>query len=506
MAVASPASLLQVEEGGKAVIQLHIESKKKPEIYRKLLVPENSSFELLDEIILLSFDLRNSDYFDFEMVKKNGRVSKDKICFLPKNDSEFDTEEELVDEWFIKSGDEAIAQVIDGSESFTIRLESNVELPMNAESPICIAGAGNMHTGKIDKINLEEINELLMEDEEVESLLESIEPDYFSLLELTNDLKKLKPWQYLRDDEVVVIDFEDADSKVLVSVMGAGGQEFGLMIFDLELGYNSLEKILIEKNLSSDVSYSLNALTVNFVDREELDTADYLLIKDCGLSFRGKKNWIQFRSYLEGTHPERPNFLEVELLINVVNTMIHIIEARKIGWEYPQVATHQYPTFKVQTNGDLQEIYILHINMKKPTFECYEEISMFEKAQYKKKPKSALQLEYDLFYMPYGIEMEETDRTVYPIVGIVVERGSNLVIEHEMFPMPKTPPAAQGVLWAFLQSLEVRPSKVFVSKELRPMLQPLAKIVGVELVESELPGIREVRDFMKTMPMDLFEE
>ncbi|WP_223556536.1 plasmid pRiA4b ORF-3 family protein [Lysinibacillus sphaericus] len=488
------------------MIQLHIESKKKPEIYRKLLLPKNSSFSMLDEMILLSFDLDGSDYFNFEMVKKDGRVSKEKICFLPKNDTDFDTDEELVDEWLRKSGDEAIAHVIDNSESFTIRFESNEELPMNTETPICIAGAGNIHTGKLDKINLEEINELIREDEEANSLLENLEPDYLTLLELTNDLKKLKPWQYLRDDEVVVIHFADIDYKVLVSVMGAGGEEFGLMIFDIENGYDSLAKIFFEKNISSDFSYSLNALTVNFVDREELDPADYLLIKDCGLSYRGKKNWIQFRSYQEGTHPERPNYLEVELLIDVVSRMINITEARKDGWEYPQVAAHQYPTFKVQMDGELQEIYILQINIPKPTYECYEEISMFEKAQYKKKPKSALQLEYDVFYMPFGVETELTNRTVYPIVGMLVERGSNLVIGHEMFPMPKTPPIAQSILWAYLQSLEVRPSKIFVSKEVKPMLQPLAKIVGVELVESELPGIREVREFMKAMPMGLIEE
>ncbi|MEY9971833.1 hypothetical protein ABH966_002206 [Lysinibacillus sp. RC46] len=488
------------------MIQLHIESKKKPEIYRKLLLPKSSSFSALDEIILLSFDLDGADYFDFEMVKKDGRESKEKICFLPKNDTELDTDEELVDEWLRKPGDEAIAHVIDYSESFTIRLESNEDLPMNSESPLCIAGVGNIHTGKLDKINLEKINELIGEDEEADSLLEELEPDFLTLLELTNDLKKLKPWQYFRDDEVVVIHFEDVDYKVLVSVMGAGGEEFGLMIFDMELGYNSLEKILFEKNLSSDFSYGLNALTVNFVDREELDTADYLLIKDYGLSYRGKKNWIQFRSYLEGTHPERPNYLEVELLIDVVSRMINITEARKDDWEYPQLAAHQYPTFKVQMDGELQEIYILQINMTKPTYECYEEISMFEKAKYKKKPKSALQLEYDLFYMPFGVESEETNRTVYPISGMLVERGSNLVIEHEMLSMPKTPPIAQGMLWAFLQGLEVRPSKIFVSKELRPMLQPLAKIVGVELVESELPGIREVREFLKTVPMNLFGE
>jgi len=88
---------------------------------------------------------------------------------------------------------------------------------------------------------------------------------------------------------------------------------------------------------------------------------------------------------------------------------------------------------------------------------------------------------------------------------VLVERGSNLVIEHELLPMPKTPPIAQSLLWAFLQGLEVRPSKIFVSKELSLMLQPLAKVVGVELVESELPCIREVREILTTVPMNFLE-
>ncbi len=52
------------------MIQLHIESKKKPKIYRKLLLPEESRFDLLDELLLLSFDLDDAEYVNFEMVKK----------------------------------------------------------------------------------------------------------------------------------------------------------------------------------------------------------------------------------------------------------------------------------------------------------------------------------------------------------------------------------------------------------------------------------------------------
>ena len=79
--------------------------------------------------------------------------------FLPKSAADLDTDEELVYDWLIKSGDEVIAHVIDRSDSFIIRLDSYVELPINSETPLCIAGAGNIHTGKLDKINLEEINE-----------------------------------------------------------------------------------------------------------------------------------------------------------------------------------------------------------------------------------------------------------------------------------------------------------------------------------------------------------
>jgi hypothetical protein len=32
------------------------------------------------------------------------------------------------------------------------------------------------------------------------------------------------------------------------------------------------------------------------------------------------------------------------------------------------------------------------------------------------------------------------------------------------------------------------------------------KAIGMDFVESELPGIREVREFMKAMPMGLIEE
>lgn len=71
---------------------------------------------------------------------------------------------------------------------------------MDSEKAICIAGAGDIHTGKLNKINIEEINEWIAarEMERIIDFLESQEPDYLTLLELANDLKKIKAVGILR--------------------------------------------------------------------------------------------------------------------------------------------------------------------------------------------------------------------------------------------------------------------------------------------------------------------
>ena len=89
--------------------------------------------------------------------------------------------------------------------------------------------------------------------------------------------------------------------------MGAGALEYGLLLYDEQLGYTSLMEVLKQEPLSEDYAINLSALVINFVDREDLDEEDYSLIKENGFSFRGDNNWIQFRSYFPGVFPTIPD-------------------------------------------------------------------------------------------------------------------------------------------------------------------------------------------------------
>ena len=194
--------------------------------------------------------------------------------------------------------------------------------------------------------------------------------------------------------------------------MGAGGQEYGLMMYDEQFGYPSLEKIITGAPMNDDFSFEVSALTVNYVDRDELEKEDYELIREQGLSFRGKKNWIAFRTYEPGLMPVQPEFGDVEVMVELITAMISITTMRMNGWVYPSVADHEFPLFDVREDGEMELLGILQMErIEDVTVEI--EINDLEVAKVKKKPKSALPIEYDYFYLPYPVS-DKGERPMFP--------------------------------------------------------------------------------------------
>ena len=48
-----------------------------------------------------------------------------------------------------------------------------------------------------------------------------------------------------------------------------------------------------------------------------------------------------------------------------------------------------------------------------------------------------------------------------------------------------------------LKELTVRPRKIFVTEETKRILKPVAKLVRIELVASELPNVEEFKEMIK---------
>lgn len=481
------------------MLQIRIENKNNPQVYRVVQIDPDQTLFDLEMVIETVFDIDNvEENAVFEAVRQQGQSSKQLFYTMEEMNNALDADEEFVEDWFVKTGDEMLYHM---QNQVSLRITLEQEIDVDHELEQCIEGVGHLDSNRkkvdLDDINMElNLNTMLDHMEDFESLLE---PDYETLLALADDLKKLKPWQYFENEEIIALELEEFEETYFVAVMGAAGQEYGLMMYDEELGYPSLAKILAGGPLSEDFQFELSALTVNFVDRAELEKDDYELIKNCGLSFRGKNNWIAFRTYDPGMMPVIPLYSDVEVMKTVIQAMIEVTVMRKNGWDYPQVTTNEFPKFVVDEVGDVDYRKLIEAKSK-TTYGLEIEANDIERTHIKRKQKVALEIEYDLFYLPYAISENESQRPVYPLLYVVLDRMTGELLVNDVFPFPKIPMFLQTAFWEMLKEIPIRPNKVFVNKEMKEILQPVAKLVGVELVISELPKIRELKEYMSQMP------
>jgi hypothetical protein len=77
---------------------------------------------------------------------------------------------------------------------------------------------------------------------------------------------------------------------------------------------------------------------------------------------------------------------------------------------------YEFPLFDVRDDGEIELLGIIQMErIENMMIEI--EIYDLEVAQLKKKPKSALQIEFEYFYLPYPVS-EEGERPMYPLINV----------------------------------------------------------------------------------------
>ncbi|SHH95316.1 DUF7309 domain-containing protein [Clostridium grantii] len=140
-----------------------------------------------------------------------------------------------------------------------------------------------------------------------------INNNFEELFQKAKEFNEVKPWQWLGGTDVFGIKLHDMDEIVFCSVMGMGEELYGMAIYKGIRGIESYFKMLDrDYDLDEEAIHIQQAITIDFVDRNEVTSQDYELIKDSGIKFRGKKQWPILREYEPGFIPW---FAEEENLI-----------------------------------------------------------------------------------------------------------------------------------------------------------------------------------------------
>lgn len=117
-----------------------------------------------------------------------------------------------------------------------------------------------------------------------------------TLYETATEIGKQKPRNYFWDMELIHLKDEDA----YVSILGHGGEVYGISVYEGELGLNDFKILSIQNELNIPPSFAMylqNNLTCYWGNREELSVKQRNIIKELGYTYRGKNNWLYFMSF-----------------------------------------------------------------------------------------------------------------------------------------------------------------------------------------------------------------
>jgi len=319
---------------------------------------------------------------------------------------------------------------------------------------------------------------------------------------LMDEIFKMQPWEWIFEDDLFAVQDPDGGETAYISIMGELGEHRAVGAYIGALGLYSYWKMLdCEDNIKPEMLLETPQLQASFEDRKLLEPEDVEIIRQLGLTYRGKQTWPMFRSYRQGYMPWFTDDAENRFLEHILEQTIYVTErfmedpdlfenvsdekffARipetgngKLTWKDGTIAVPPPPQpadirFKID-----RDIIIKVLNM--PREDAVYEIDFFL---------------FPSFFGPKG------KRPIAAYMLLMVDKSSGIVLGHNLL-------QAEGGLekmWGgipqevcnTLSVLENLPAQVHVQSDLLFQLLPsMADALDIELVQvANLTSLEEAK-------------
>lgn len=138
--------------------------------------------------------------------------------------------------------------------------------------------------------------------------------EWKKLYDVATRIRELKPWEDFWDLDLICLREGEKEDAAFVSILGKGGEYYGIVVYEGYRDLNTFMMMLNQEalNLSTEfVMGNQSSLACYWGNREELTEKEREIIKETGYKYRGKNQWLYFRSYKEGYYPYQLNQDEV---------------------------------------------------------------------------------------------------------------------------------------------------------------------------------------------------
>jgi len=214
--------------------------------------------------------------------------------------------------------------------------------------------------------------------------------------------------------------------------MGKGGECYAIAAYD---GLDSI-KGFFEMAYSNEVPgrqlirYQNNVMR-NYGNRDELTTKERNIIKELGLKFRGKNNWIYFRTFESGYAPYMPDKDEVlkftKILKHVYMAMEVLNKGMNIDFQNGKTLMRKFDDENNQWVNS--EETVIMPNMDYPVPILKDEL-LINRLKNQRQDDSILEL--DIAYLNSTINDRGYDKPLIPRLCMLVDAREGLVLSQNM--------------------------------------------------------------------------
>lgn len=314
------------------------------------------------------------------------------------------------------------------------------------------------------------------------------------------NFKKLKPWEWMWDDDIFGVFNPENDEIGYCCVMGNAGEHFALGVY---LGTEGLDKILKIQSgeILPDITETLfdhKCLMASFEDRKYIENQDYEIIRKLKLKFRGRNEWPLFRSYLPGYHPWYLNQSEAKFLTLALEQAIVICKRFK---EDSKLLTppesDQYLVRVPKKDGSKWEDEWL-----KPAEPEKKEIMMGkvdeDALEYLQNLKHQGVWEADFYNIPEAVQDQKDERPYYPYSILWGETESGIILNVGVAEPNQWAPVLLEKFQEIANNIQSLPQEIMVKKEeLFILLKPVTSKLGIEL--RRVPYLKALDEVRETM-------
>jgi len=321
--------------------------------------------------------------------------------------------------------------------------------------------------------------------------------DFFSAAETFRDLK---PWDWMYDSDLFGVQDPVSGKIGYCCVMGNLGEHFGISIYSGEDGLNSYYEML-EFGEDDPMMAGLrqNCLSISFEDREDVPEQDRKLIKDLGLKFRGKKQWVLAQDYAPGYLPWHISEDQVPFLTLALQQAVEVASRVREDNELLQFDEEKVLVRvpKSAKKDFVWEDHILDMPDINVSIALKPDTELVQKANLLPQPGHVLML--SLAFAPSPTRVDAKSRPFFPMVAILMEREKGVILAFEMFrPDELETKIQQWLVGTFEKILNARPVHLIMSNGYgASLLEDIVDEMGIELyVSPDDPKFKEVMEMM----------